>query len=66
MGVFVGQFWHLLLSVSSRRSFGFMGIAAVWVVPVIVLYVVSRVVGVEGVLFGCSRNFPGVLGMGVG
>ena len=61
MGVLVGGVCPLWLSGISRSSLGFMGIAAVWVVPVIVLYAVSRSVGVGNVLSGCSRNFPGVL-----
>ena len=61
MGVLVGGGLSLWLSDSSRSSLGFMGIAAVWVVPVIVLYAVRRSVGVGNVFSGCSRNFPGVL-----
>ena len=61
MGVLVGGFCSLWLSDSSRSSLGFMGIAAVWVVAVAVLYAVSRSVGVGVVSAGSSRNFPGVL-----
>ena len=53
----------LWLSDSSRSSLGFMGIAAVWVVDVAVLYAVSHSVGVRVSVAsaGSSRNFPGVL-----
>ena len=61
MGVLVGGFCPLWLSGISRSSLGFMGIAAVWVVPVIVLYAVRRSVGVGDVFSGSSRNCPGVL-----
>ena len=63
MGVLVGGFLSLWLSDSSRSSLGFMGIAAVWVVDVAVLYAVSRSVGVRVLVAsaGSSRNFPGVL-----
>ena len=63
MGVLVGGFLSLWLSDSSRSSLGFMGIAAVWVVDVAVLYAVSHSVGVRVLVAssGSSRNFPGVL-----